>query len=389
MDGDFTEVGRVRAPPVWEGLQDGGPMLSTGYAESVSTATTHKRVPAPYAQRRAHQAPPRGGTNGVLEFVVEPLASAALVRPEHEPDVLFLRLTGSRAPASRIMAVLPNAGDAVKGALAHGGVHRGVIVGADAIFFADENAHGRHHAIDAFVDVVRAFTDANIPFVWRTRAGIDGTLLPAIAHVLAAAGRLATVEMGIATMDDHDARALEGDRAALADDRLRLASALSARGIVVRALVDPLVPMLTDQTGPLEALITALADAGVKKLGARYITLTRERAKVIAARLAGMQKALLQGVFADEPWQKADEETGPRELHKRIPPSLRRRGHERLIEVGSRHGVIVEILDPVDDGELARSLERAERPDHTDRRPGEKRLRPQLDLFAVAKRKPR
>lgn len=351
-------------------------MVSAGYAVSGVHVQTRARVGA------------AGGTSGLMEFISEPLASAALVRPDHEPDVLYIRLTAPRAPGSRVVAVVPGAGDAVRAALAQGGVHRAVVVGADALFAAGaEEAPGYQLAIETFVDVVRAFTDAGVHFVWRTRAGIQHGLPPLIAHVLAVAGRLAVVELGIATIDDHDARALEGDLAASSADRLRLASALSARGVVVRALVDPLVPMLTDQTGPLERLITALANAGVKKLGARYITLTRERAKVIAARLAGMQKALLQGVFADEPWQRPDDETGPRELHKRIPPSLRRRGHERLIEVGARHGVVVEILDPVDDSELARSLERAERAGHEPTR-GQKRLRPQLDLFAVAKRKP-
>jgi len=81
-------------------------------------------------------------------------------------------------------------------------------------------------------------------------------------------------------------------------------------------------------------------------------------------------------------------------VHKRIPPAIRRRGHERLIEVGARHGVLVEILDPVDDDELSRSLERAEqlhaRDQHASKAPGKPvRLRPQLDLFAVSSKKKR
>lgn len=332
----------------------------------------------------------RGGSESPVEFVLEPLATPSLVRPDHEPEVLYVRLTAPRSPSSKIMSVHPASGAAVAAALddaaARGDqLRRAVVVGADSMF-ADVGAVGRDAAIAAFVDVVRALTDAALPFVWRTRAGIEpGLLPPTLAHALASAGRLCTVELGVATVDDRDARALEGDNATSFDARMRLAGALNARGIVVRALVDPLVPMLTDQQGPLERLVDALAKAGVKKLGARYITLTRERAKVIAARLAGMQKALLQGVFADEPWQKPDDDSGPRELHKRIPPALRRRGHERLIEVGAQHGVLVEILDPVEDEELSRSISRAlsserERPT----KPA--RLRPQLDLFATQKK---
>jgi hypothetical protein len=323
-----------------------------------------------------------------VEFVVEALPSPSIVRPEHDRQVLYVRLTAPRAAGSKIVALQPALAQAVRSALHdgeknHDPVQRAVLVGVDAVFVAD--AAGRDIAIAAFVDVVRTLTDAGIPFLWRTRAGIEaGGLPPALAHALVAAGRLCTVELGIATVDDNEARALEGDYATPARARLLLASALSARSVTVRALVDPLVPLLTDQQGPLEDLVTALAAAGVRKIGARYITLTRDRARVIAARLVGMQRALLQGVFADEPWRQPGmrdaDSSGPRELHKRIPASLRRRGHERLIEVGARRGVIVEILDPVDAAELAR----AEAPPATATPPHANKARgprPQLELF--------
>lgn len=324
----------------------------------------------------------RSSGGSLLEFVREPLPVPSLVRPDHERDVLYVRLTAGRAPASRVVAVLPDAGDAVRAVLEQARergepVHRAVVVGVDVVLGAADDSSGVDDARAAFVDVVRALTDASVPFLWRTRAGIEaGGLPPAIAHALVAAARLCTVELGIATVDDEDARALEGDAATSSASRLRLAGSLVARGIAVRALVDPLVPMLTDQQAPLDDLVSALAAAGVKKLGARYITLTRDRAKVIAARLAGMQKALLQGVFADEPWRQVDHDSsGPRELHKRIPASLRQRGHERLLEVGAHHGVVVEILDPVDD----RELQQAEQAPQT--KPKTLRVRPQLDLF--------
>jgi len=321
-----------------------------------------------------------------MEFVTEPLPTPSIVRPEHERQVLYVRLTAPRAAGSKMVALQPGAAQAVRAALDdghknHDPVQRAVLVGVDAAFVSD--AVGRDAAIAAFVDVVRAFTDAGVPFLWRTRAGIEtGGLPPAVAHALVAAGRLCTVELGIATVDDEEARALEGELATRSKARLQLASALSARGVTVRALVDPLVPMLTDQQGPLEDLVTALAAAGVRKLGARYITLTRDRARVIAARLVGMQRALLQGVFADEPWRQPGvrdaDSSGPRELHKRIPAPLRRRGHERLIEVGSRHGVIVEILDPVDAAELARAA--APQPPSSSTT-ATRAPRPQLELF--------
>ena len=329
-----------------------------------------------------------GGSALVFELVHETLPVPSLVRPDHERDVLYIRLTAPRTPGSHVVAVVPDAGAAVAAVLAQARergepVHRAVVVGVDVLLGAPEDSVGLQEARATFVDVVRALTDAEVSFLWRTRAGIEaGGLPPVIAHALIAASHLCTVELGVATVDDDDARALEGDNATPAAARVRLAASLVARGVSVRALVDPLVPMLTDQQGALDDLVTALAEAGVKKLGARYITLTRERAKVIALRLAGMQKALLQGVFADEPWRNpgsgADpESSGPRELHKRIPPALRMRGHERLLEIGAHHGVVVEILDPVDDRELTQPS--------SSKPPRSVRVRPQLDLFQQKK----
>jgi hypothetical protein len=323
----------------------------------------------------------------VVDFVVEPLATPAVVRPDHDPHVLYVRLTAPCPGRAGRIAVLPGAGEVVRSAFASAEPpRRGVLVGADALFLAD--AEGRGVALDALVDVIRAFTDAGVPFVWRTRGGIDhGGLPPALAHALVAAGGLCAVELGVATLDDDDARALEGGLARPARKRLHLASALVARGVSVRAVLDPLVPMLTDQQGPLEDLVAALAAAGVRRLGARYITLTRDRARLIAERLAGMQRALLQGVFADEPWRHPEvhdgEHGGPREVHKRIPASLRRRGHDRLAEIGARLGVVVDILDPVDVGEMQPSQPPTS---STPPRARATRTRPQLELFAGRRR---
>jgi hypothetical protein len=120
-----------------------------------------------------------------VEFVVEPLPAPAIVRPEHERQALYVRLTAPRAPTSRLIAVLPEAGAAVRATLEAAReqsepVRRAVIVGVDAALMAAA-AH-RELALSAFVDVVRALTDAGVPFLWRTRAGIEaGGLPPALA----------------------------------------------------------------------------------------------------------------------------------------------------------------------------------------------------------------
>lgn len=329
-----------------------------GSAAAVSLTEAAGRIAAELADWIA-PAPKRETEETELEFIVEPLNVPSAVRPAHEPSVLYVRLA---APAGHgRIAVLPDAGQAISAEIALGAttgrrVARGVLVGADSI--VEPRAMGRpghEAALAQLTGAIQAFADAGVPFVWRTRGGLDGPIPPVLAQALVDAGKLAVVELGVPTLDDALAQAFEGHEGAAPEERLRLATALTSRGVVVRGLVDPLVPMLTDQQQGLEALMSAFAEAGVHKVGARYIVLTKERARAVAARLAGMQRALLQGVFADEPWHKPDPKdagsAAKSEVHKRIPAHLRRAGHHRLLEAGARHGIFVDILDPVAEGE--------------------------------------
>lgn len=74
------------------------------------------------------------------------------------------------------------------------------------------------------------------------------------------------------------------------------------------------------------------------------------------------------------------------EVHKRIPGHLRRAGHHRLIEAGARHGIVVDILDPVVEGEDLTGHEAAEieKPARAEKAPRIRR-RPQLELFRKSK----
>ncbi|MCC7110052.1 MAG: hypothetical protein IT382_12235 [Deltaproteobacteria bacterium] len=350
------------------------------------------------AQASAGSAAAGGVQLGGLSFTVEPLGVPSVVRPTHEPHVLYVRLAapaGSGEDGERRVTVLPQPAAEVRAALeaaAREGVsvERAVLVGADSILDpAAQRAPGHDAALGALVELIGALSAARLPFVWRTRGGIDGPAPHALAQALADAGRLAVVELGVPSMDAELCAALEGGPAVAPEHRLRLAAALEARGVTVRGLIDPLVPMLTDQQQNLEALVSAFAEAGVRKLGARYIVLTRERARAVASRLAGMQRALLQGVFADEPWQKPDPEGGQREVHKRIPAHLRRAGHHRLLEAAARHGLYVDILDALDEAESLTPGEAGTAPpvgvEGEPRRPAKKR-RPQLELFRKAEK---
>ncbi|MCC7071371.1 MAG: hypothetical protein IT383_08615 [Deltaproteobacteria bacterium] len=328
-----------------------------------------------------------------MAFAMEPLGVPSVVRPDHEPRVVYLRLAapaGTGEDGERRVAVLPAPAAALRAALEAADregtvVERAVLVGTDAILDPEAaRAPGHELAIAAIVELIEALVAAKLPFVWRTRGGIDGPAPHALAQALVDAGRLAVVELGVPAMDAELCAALEGGAAVAPEHRLRLAAALEARGVTVRGLIDPLVPLLTDQQQNLEALASAFAEAGVRKLGARYIVLTRERARAVASRLAGMQRALLQGVFADEPWQKPDPEGGQREVHKRIPAHLRRAGHHRLLDAAARHGLFVDILDPIDEAESLTPGEAGTPPpvgtEGAPKRPAKKR-RPQLELF--------
>lgn len=411
-------------------LMDG---LTGLWTERAPRASVPSRVPSGRLARpatRRDTAAHTAARERALEFVVEPLSAPSLVRPSHESHVLYVRLaapssgssgsagssgsSGSSPAATsgrgrRHVSVLPTPGAAIAAeitrARAEGTpVLRAVLVGADAIVDPRAaHAPGSAEALAALVEAIGAFTAEKLPFVWRTRGGIDGAIPHAVGQALVDAGPHALVELGVPTLDPELCAALEGhvppgERGVVEPEhRLRLAAALVARGVAVRGLIDPLVPMLTDQQQSLEALLAAFAEAGVHKVGARYIVLTRERARAVASRLAGMQRALLQGVFADEPWHKPDPEAGPREVHKRIPAHLRRAGHHRLLEAGARHGLFVDVLDPVEDGEEAEDLTdpgpsrerarpragRGERGPKDGAKHDEKR-RPQLELFRKA-----
>ncbi len=342
---------------------------------------------------RVARAPGGGELVADVAFAMEPLGVPSVVRPDHEPRVVYLRLAapaGTGEDGERRVAVLPAPAAALRAALEAADregtvVERAVLVGTDAILDPEAaRAPGHELAIAAIVELIEALVAAKLPFVWRTRGGIDGPAPHALAQALVDAGRLAVVELGVPAMDAELCAALEGGAAVAPEHRLRLAAALEARGVTVRGLIDPLVPLLTDQQQNLEALASAFAEAGVRKLGARYIVLTRERARAVASRLAGMQRALLQGVFADEPWQKPDPEGGQREVHKRIPAHLRRAGHHRLLDAAARHGLFVDILDPIDEAESLTPGEAGTPPpvgtEGAPKRPAKKR-RPQLELF--------
>jgi hypothetical protein len=230
-----------------------------------------------------------------------------------------------------------------------------VVVGADPILHARSDDPGKEPGLLALGELFAALGEFQIPIQWRTRAGIGGNIPAPLLDGIKAARGLVTVEIGFSSLDINVARALEGPLASDPEQRLHLAAALSARGIPVRALIEPLVPMLTDQRAALDKIFHRLDLAGIHRVAVRYLVLTPGRAKVLSPRLSRLQRELLLACFAEEPWRKTDPNHTPHHgatSFKLLPGNLRQSGHRRIVHAASRVGIAVEILDPVADSEI-------------------------------------
>ena len=119
-----------------------------------------------------------------------------------------------------------------------------------------QRAEGRYRLMPGIID---ALTDSGTPFSILTK----GTLLRRDLPLLAEASH--RVEVGLAVslalLDPALQRSLEpGTPSPRA--RLDLIRAIRAQGLSVHVMVAPVVPYLTDDEAHLDALLTAIADAG-------------------------------------------------------------------------------------------------------------------------------
>lgn len=337
-----------------------------------------------------------------VRFAFQPLSVPHAVRTVSEGEgVLFVRFAAP-VQGSDVIAVPPMLEKEVELQLQehrrqNERVSRVVIVGADALFAGSggatgdpAHADGWTAAVEALAGLMDTLTQQQMPFTWRTRGGLSGTMPTALSRALLDARDFATVEIGMPSLDAALCRELEGTLAATPDERLRLATAVSARGVPVRGLIEPLVPMLNDQVAAVEPLLSALVDAGVHRVSVRYLVLTHGRAKSLTRRLSRMHRALVQGIFSDQPWLPGDAgqkgtAQGP---HKLLPPTLRHRGHQRVIDAGARLGLVVDVLDPIDEAREAGRQEETSAADESQKPRGRRRgrrERPQLDLFRARK----
>lgn len=344
-----------------------------------------------FVAQALHASPPAvvlvdGGRQIFVRLTTPISGQGAVAIPVGLEDELDLALRAARQDPTRLEKVVVVGTDAL-------------MSGAHSPLGDPRKAEGYAFAIGVLARVFEVLREARVNFVWRTRGGLSGPLPPALAAALQGASPWATVEIGIPSVDALLCRSLEGGFGASPEERLRLAHALSARGLSVRGLIDPLVPMLTDQRASLEPLLAAMAEAGIHRVGVRYLVLTRDKARSLARRLSRMQRALIQGCFAEQPWIPARPESVAsfeQKSHKRLPVTLRQKGHARVVDIAGRHGVGVDVLDPVStaQGEANASDRRGPadptgaepQPESNDASQPRKRRRarlalPQLDLF--------
>lgn len=325
-----------------------------------------------------------------VKFQFQPLHVPHVAPVEHDGEqVLFVRFAAP-VPSSDVVAIPPMLENEVmlqlKEARRTGKrIERVVIVGTEPLFAGSHalggdprQADGWDGGVEALAELMNTLVKERVPFTWRTRGGLSGTMPTALSRALLDSDNLATLEIGLPSLDARICQELEGGQGATPEERLHLASAATARHVSVRGLIDPLVPMLNDQRVTLQPLVQALADAGVHRVAARYLVLTQERAKGLQRRLSRMHRALVQGIFAEQPWLPGDkDQLGS---HKRLPGTLRSQGHQRLMDVAARAGVVVDLLDPVGDDEVTGPPD-AEGTGRPKGRRRARRDRPQLDLF--------
>lgn len=375
----FFETGDIFVKPAFSGLSPHGPFGRFDYR-----TVYKKQVRQPNNGRPKRQVEVKESPAMSLRFVASQLhsPSTALVAGERgAPDTVFIRFMENDGTR---LAYLPDDGaeaiQYIHRIRAQGAkFSRVIVVGADSLFEpGNESLMGRDEALSSFCEMLKKLAHERVPFLWRTRAGISGLMPTVLAEALTEASSLASVEIGLACLDPNLNNTLEGRNGTKPDERLRLAAAVSARGVAVRGLIDPLVPVLTDQSSSLSAICQAFADAGVHKVSVRYLVLTRARAKMLTKRLSRMMRDMVKGCFAGESWRKPEPMAithAKNEAHKLLPASLRRKGHDRVFEIASSLGLAVDILDPVEETPVTheKSMRKKERKEPVHK--------PQLDLF--------
>ncbi len=122
-------------------------------------------------------------------------------------------------------------------------------------------------------------------------------------------------------------------------DRIDSIRKLIKWGVEVQGRLDPLIPFLSDTVGHLEEMVRYLYSAGVRRTNASYLVLRSHMLEHFKESLPLAHYHLIKGSFQGQTWRKV----GVQQSSKLLPDRTRTKGYQRLIHIGNRLGMEINI----------------------------------------------
>ncbi len=145
-------------------------------------------------------------------------------------------------------------------------------------------------------------------------------------------------QVSMFTMDEKLASLYE-PCAAPPQQRLESIRRLSSWNIDVRGRFDPLLPFLSDTVAHIEELLSYLRSVGISHTSASYVVLRPHLLDLLEQALPSTHFHMIKGSFKGQAWRKI----GVNKMTKLLPERTRRKGYERLINIGKRLQMEIDI----------------------------------------------
>ncbi len=145
-------------------------------------------------------------------------------------------------------------------------------------------------------------------------------------------------QVSVFTMDDKLASLYEPGAAA-PRERLESMRRLSSWDVDVRGRFNPLIPFLSDTVAHIEELLRYLRSVGVSHTSASYVVLRPHLLDILESTLPSAHFHLIKGSFKGQAWRKI----GVNQMTKLLPERTRRKGYERLVNIGKRLQMEIDI----------------------------------------------
>jgi DNA repair photolyase len=146
------------------------------------------------------------------------------------------------------------------------------------------------------------------------------------------------VQVSLFSMNAELARLYE-PAAATPQQRLDSIRALVRFKVDVQARIEPLIPFISDTAAHLEELVRHLRSVGVTNASSSYLILRPYMLERMHEKLPLAHYQVIKGIFKGQPWRKIGIQQDTRLLSQR----LREQGYKRLIAIGSRAGLAINI----------------------------------------------